>query len=149
MLAVFVLPLTFGLLLRKRTSSKINEMTPDSSIIDMALKVIHYLHPSAIIISCLVPLKRLKKPKVIILDEATSALDSSTEAEVQEAFQKLRSGRTLFVVAHRLSTIIDADLILFVKDGDIVERGTHQELLERKGEYFELWERQNRQTEQE
>ncbi|KAF2020323.1 P-loop containing nucleoside triphosphate hydrolase protein [Aaosphaeria arxii CBS 175.79] len=87
-----------------------------------------------------------KKSKIILLDEATSAMDSSTEAEVQEAFQKLRSGRTLFVVAHRLSTIVDADLILFVKDGDIVERGTHQELIERKGEYFELWERQNRQT---
>jgi ABC-type multidrug transport system ATPase subunit len=75
-------------------------------------------------------------------------MDSSTEAEVQEAFQKLRSGRILFVVAHRLSTIIDADLILFVKDGDIVERGTHQELIRRKREYFKLWERQNRQTEQ-
>lgn len=54
----------------------------------------------------------------------------------------------MFVVAHRLSTIMDADLILFIKDGDIVERGTHQELLGRKGEYFELWERQNGRKEQ-
>ncbi|OCL13668.1 hypothetical protein AOQ84DRAFT_282640, partial [Glonium stellatum] len=55
--------------------------------------------------------------------------------------------RTTFIIAHRLSTIINADLILFAKNGDIIERGTYQELLERKGEYFELWERQNRQTE--
>lgn len=85
----------------------------------------------------------LKKSKIVILDEATSAMDSSTEAQVQEAFQMLRSGLTMFVVAHRLSTIMDADLILFIKDGDIVERGTHQELLRREGEYFELWKRQN------
>ncbi|MCJ1360515.1 MAG: hypothetical protein MMC33_010523 [Icmadophila ericetorum] len=90
----------------------------------------------------------LRKSKIVILDEATSAMDSSTEAQVQEAFRMLRSGRTMFVVAHRLSTIMDADLILFIKDGDIVERGTHQELLGRKGEYFELWERQNGRKEQ-
>ncbi|KAF2260210.1 P-loop containing nucleoside triphosphate hydrolase protein [Lojkania enalia] len=90
----------------------------------------------------------LRKSKIVILDEATSAMDSSTEAQVQKAFQMLRSGRTMFVVAHRLSTIMDADLILFIKDGDIVERGTHQELLGRKGEYFELWERQNGRKEQ-
>lgn len=90
----------------------------------------------------------LRNSKIVILDEATSAMDSSTEAQVQEAFQMLRSGRTMFVVAHRLSTIMDADLILFIKDGDIVERGTHQELLRRKGEYFELWERQNGRKEQ-
>ncbi|TLD19497.1 hypothetical protein E2P81_ATG07114 [Venturia nashicola] len=63
--------------------------------------------------------------------------------DAERLLQLLRSGRTMFVVAHRLSTIMDADLILFIKDGDIVERGTHQELLGRKGEYFELWERQN------
>lgn len=64
-------------------------------------------------------------------------MDSSTEAEVQKAFQKLQSGRTMFVVAHQLSIFISADLILFVEDGDVAERGTHQELLRKKGKYFE------------
>lgn len=83
----------------------------------------------------------VKNPKIVILDEPTSALDSLTEAQVQEGFQFL--GQTTFVVAHRLPTIKDADLILFLKDGKIVERGKHQELLGKKGEYFKLWKEQN------
>jgi ABC-type transport system involved in Fe-S cluster assembly fused permease/ATPase subunit len=86
----------------------------------------------------------LRKSKIVILDEATSAMDSSTEARIQEAFDTLRSGRTMFIVAHRLSTIMDADVILFLKNGKIVEQGTHPELIERKGEYFTLWDIQNR-----
>jgi ABC-type multidrug transport system fused ATPase/permease subunit len=66
----------------------------------------------------------MKKPQVIILDEATSSLDLSTEAEVQEAFQKLRSGRILFFVAYRQSNIIHADLILFVEDGNTLSCGS-------------------------
>jgi ABC-type multidrug transport system fused ATPase/permease subunit len=85
----------------------------------------------------------LKDPKVVMLDEATSAIDSSTEALIQQAFRKLCQGRTTFVIAHRLSTIKDADQILVVKKGEIIERGTHEELLEKMGgKYRELWEQQ-------
>lgn len=84
----------------------------------------------------------LKNPKIVMLDEATSAVDSSTEAQIQEAFKKLSSGRTTFVVAHRLSTIVDADIILVVDQGEIIERGTHAELLLKGGKYAELWTKQ-------
>jgi ABC-type multidrug transport system fused ATPase/permease subunit len=85
----------------------------------------------------------LKDPKVVMLDEATSAIDSSTEALIQQAFRKLCQGRTTFVIAHRLSTIKDADQILVVQKGEIIERGTHEELLEKMGgKYRELWEQQ-------
>ena len=84
----------------------------------------------------------LKNPKIVMLDEATSAVDSSTEALIQEAFKRLSSGRTTFVVAHRLSTIVDADQILVVDAGQIIERGRHAELLERGGKYAELWMKQ-------
>ncbi len=81
----------------------------------------------------------LKKPRIVILDEATSAVDPSTEAQIQESFKKLSAGRTTFIVAHRLSTIMDADCILVVDNGEIIERGTHQELLHRDGRYTNLW----------
>ena len=84
----------------------------------------------------------LKNPKIVMLDEATSAVDSSTEAQIQEAFKRLSAGRTTFVVAHRLSTIMEADLILVVDRGEIIERGTHSELLQQGGEYLELWTKQ-------
>ncbi|KAL1617656.1 hypothetical protein SLS54_007660 [Diplodia seriata] len=84
----------------------------------------------------------LKDPKIVLLDEATSAVDSATEERIQEAFGRLSKGRTMFVVAHRLSTVVHADLILVMDDGSVVERGTHVELLEKRGNYYELWSKQ-------
>lgn len=80
-----------------------------------------------------------KDAPVLILDEATSALDSVSEMEVQKGLQQLMQGRTVFVIAHRLSTIFNADRILVMKKGEIVEQGSHQELLSRKGEYFNFF----------
>ena len=88
----------------------------------------------------------LANPRVLILDEATSALDGPTEAAIQETLRKVRAGRTTLVVAHRLSTIVDADQIVVLRRGRVVERGTHSELLENKGEYAALWKRQTRET---
>ena len=76
---------------------------------------------------------------MLILDEATSSIDTRTELMVQEAFDRLMEGRTSFIVAHRLSTIRNADLILVMKDGDIVEQGNHEELLEKNGFYANLY----------
>jgi ABC-type transport system involved in Fe-S cluster assembly fused permease/ATPase subunit len=84
----------------------------------------------------------IKNPKIVLLDEATSAVDSSTEQLIQEAFRRLSTGRTTFVIAHRLSTIRDANLIIVIDHGEIVERGTHDELLLKEGKYFELWTKQ-------
>ena len=81
----------------------------------------------------------LSEPALLILDEATSSVDTRTELLLQKAMSALRAGRTSFVIAHRLSTIRDADLILVMSDGDIVEQGTHDELLAAKGRYFELY----------
>jgi ATP-binding cassette subfamily B protein len=86
----------------------------------------------------------LADPRVLILDEATSALDSRTEAAIQQTLRKARRGRTTLVVAHRLSTIADADEILVLKKGRIVERGAHADLLTAGGEYAALWKRQTR-----
>ena len=79
---------------------------------------------------------------ILILDEATSNIDTRTEIKVQQAFEKLSSGRTSFIVAHRLSTIKEADLILVMKDGNIIEQGTHEELLSSDTFYKELFESQ-------
>ena len=76
---------------------------------------------------------------VLILDEATSSVDTRTELLIQKAIDELTSGRTSFVIAHRLSTIKNADLILVMNKGDIVESGTHEQLLEKKGFYSELY----------
>ena len=77
-------------------------------------------------------------PKILILDEATSSIDTRTEVLVQDAFAKLMKGRTSFIIAHRLSTIQDADMILVLVDGDIVEYGSHQDLMARKGKYYQM-----------
>jgi ATP-binding cassette subfamily B protein len=81
----------------------------------------------------------LKDPPVLILDEATASLDSRLEAEIREATAQLAEGRTTLVIAHRLSTVLAADVILVVEAGQIVERGTHSELLERDGLYATLY----------
>ncbi|MBY6240766.1 ABC transporter ATP-binding protein/permease [Methylosinus sp. Sm6] len=84
----------------------------------------------------------LKGPPILILDEATSALDSFTEHEIQEALTRVSRGRTTIVIAHRLSTVVDADEILFLDQGRIVERGPHRQLLARGGAYAAMWSRQ-------
>ena len=76
---------------------------------------------------------------MLILDEATSSVDTRTEVQIQEAMDRLTKGRTSFIIAHRLSTIKNADLILVMKNGDVVESGTHIELLEKGGAYAELY----------
>jgi ATP-binding cassette, subfamily B, multidrug efflux pump len=81
----------------------------------------------------------LADPRILILDEATSSVDTRTERLIQKALEKLLKGRTSFVIAHRLSTIRNADVILVLKDGEIIERGKHDELLAQKGFYFELY----------
>jgi len=86
----------------------------------------------------------LAEPKILILDEATSSLDSESEALIQDGLQSLRRGRTTFVIAHRLSTIRSADQILVLEHGQIVERGTHQELLGTDGRYKQLYDKQYR-----
>jgi subfamily B ATP-binding cassette protein MsbA len=85
----------------------------------------------------------LADPRILILDEATSSLDSESEALIQEGLSFLMRGRTTFVIAHRLSTIRRADQILVVEDGQIIERGTHEELYDRGGRYFELYTKQH------
>lgn len=87
----------------------------------------------------------LKQPSLVILDEATAHLDSENEAMVQAALKEALMGRTSIVIAHRLSTIAQADQILVLQDGQIAERGSHEELVAKKGIYFELYERQNLQ----
>jgi len=86
----------------------------------------------------------LAEPKILILDEATSSLDSESEAMIQDGLQSLRRGRTTFVIAHRLSTIRSADQILVLEGGEIVERGTHEELLAAGGRYKQLYDKQYR-----
>ncbi len=84
----------------------------------------------------------LADPAILILDEATSSLDSESEAMIQDGLRTLRRGRTTFVIAHRLSTIVSAEQILVLESGQIVERGTHRELLARRGRYTQLYEKQ-------
>ena len=81
----------------------------------------------------------LKNPSIILLDEATSALDKETENEVQKNIIKLQKGKTCITVAHRLSTIIESDIIFVLDSGEIVEKGTHEELLKLKGKYYTLY----------
>jgi len=85
----------------------------------------------------------LKNPAIVILDEATSALDTATEVHVQENFDRLLANRTAFVIAHRLTTVKTCDRILVLDAGEIVEQGSHEELLAKKGVYAGLWEQGN------
>lgn len=84
----------------------------------------------------------LADPRILILDEATASVDTMTEAKIQQALEQVTAGRTCLMIAHRLSTVRNADLILVVQDGKIVEQGTHRELLRKKGCYYELYTRQ-------
>ena len=81
----------------------------------------------------------LTLPPILILDEATSSIDTRTEIRIQKAFEEMMKGRTSFIVAHRLSTIKEANVILVMKDGDIIEQGSHEELLAKNGFYANLY----------
>jgi ABC-type transport system involved in Fe-S cluster assembly fused permease/ATPase subunit len=89
----------------------------------------------------------LKNPPILILDEATSALDTKTEKEIQGSLMQVSKGRTTLVIAHRLSTVVNADEIIVLREGKISERGTHKELLQLNGEYRQLWDLQAREME--
>jgi ATP-binding cassette subfamily B protein len=88
----------------------------------------------------------LKDPAILLFDEATSALDSHTEAEIQDALRRVSQDRTTLVIAHRLSTVVDADEIIVLERGRIVERGRHDDLLRREGIYAAMWRRQQEQA---
>ena len=81
----------------------------------------------------------LRKPAILIMDEATSSVDTETEQRIQRALGQVLAGRTAFVIAHRLSTVRSADSILFIEDGAVVEAGSHQELMARRGRYHGLY----------
>ena len=84
----------------------------------------------------------LKDPQILVFDEATSALDSKSEKAIQAELDRIAQGRTALVIAHRLSTVMDADEIIVMESGRIVERGTHRSLLERGGHYAQMWQLQ-------
>ncbi|MBO7664289.1 ATP-binding cassette domain-containing protein, partial [Candidatus Saccharibacteria bacterium] len=85
----------------------------------------------------------LKNAPILVLDEATSALDSESEALIQDALNNLMKNRTAIVIAHRLSTVASLDRIVVLEDGEIVEQGSHHELIKKHGSYFKLWSRQS------
>ncbi|HEV2746690.1 MAG TPA: ATP-binding cassette domain-containing protein, partial [Allosphingosinicella sp.] len=89
----------------------------------------------------------LANPRLLILDEATSALDSRTEAAIQETLRSVAARRTSIVIAHRLSTVVDADQIVVLDQGRVAERGTHRQLLVKRGLYTEMWLRQQSERE--
>ena len=91
----------------------------------------------------------LKNPRILIFDEATSALDSRAEKAIQAELERISEGRTTLVIAHRLSTVMDADQILVLQGGRIVERGSHQQLLDAQGEYARMWALQQQQAQAE
>ena len=89
----------------------------------------------------------LAKPSVLILDEATSSIDTRTELHIQEALLKLMEGRTSFIIAHRLNTIRDADTIMVIDHGQIIEQGSHDELIEQQGRYHSMFSNQFKNVE--
>lgn len=89
----------------------------------------------------------LAKPSVLILDEATSSIDTRTEHHIQEALLTLMEGRTSFIIAHRLNTIRDADTIMVIDHGEIIEKGSHGRLLEQQGNYYNMYHNQFRNVE--
>src|SRR5207244_7001197 len=89
----------------------------------------------------------LHNPRILILDEATSAVDTDTEKQIQDAIARLVKGRTTFAIAHRLSTLRNADRLVVLKEGKVEEIGTHDELLAKKGEFYRLVEMQDRKSE--
>jgi ATP-binding cassette subfamily B protein len=89
----------------------------------------------------------LKNPRILIFDEATSALDSRAEKAIQAELERIAKGRTTLVIAHRLSTVMDADLILVLSHGRVAERGSHSQLIDLKGEYARMWELQREAAE--
>ncbi len=91
----------------------------------------------------------LKHPKIFVFDEATSSLDTRTEKEIHENISSVSKGYTTLIIAHRLSTVADADMILFMEKGEIVEQGTHRQLLAKKGRYYGLWQAQKKEEEKE
>ncbi|MEG0318902.1 MAG: ATP-binding cassette domain-containing protein, partial [Niameybacter sp.] len=84
----------------------------------------------------------LQKPSLLILDEATSAMDTQTERKIQEAIDELKEGRTIIAIAHRLSTLRDADQLAVIEDGKLLEQGTHEELIAKEGKYYDLYQLQ-------
>ena len=89
----------------------------------------------------------LADPKILILDEATASIDTETELVIQQALKKLLKGRTAIIIAHRLSTIRDADNIIVLDHGEIIEQGTHEELMRKHGTYYELIKAQHKMLE--
>jgi len=85
----------------------------------------------------------LKRPSVFLFDEATSALDSRTEKEIQQALNDVSENQTTLMIAHRLSTIVHADEIIVLAEGEVTERGTHQDLMRKQGLYYAMWQRQS------
>ena len=88
----------------------------------------------------------LSNPSILILDEATSSVDTRTELNIQEAMLKLMKGRTSFIIAHRLSTIRDADIIMVIDKGEIIEKGSHSSLIDKKGVYYNMYSNQLKQS---
>ena len=91
----------------------------------------------------------MKNPPILLLDEATSALDTETERDIQDSLRSMGQGRSVITIAHRLSTVVEADKIVVLEEGRVVEQGTHDDLLRLGGRYSQMWHRQLADEEQE